>query len=127
MAQMFRVFSGVTIFIGCLGLLGLVSFMAARRTKEVGVRKVLGASVGNILLLFGKEFAALILIAFAVAAPAAYYVMNSWLQDFAYRIHVGAGVFALALGITVLIAALTVGYKALRAALANPVESLRYE
>ncbi len=126
-AQLFRVFSGITIFIGCLGLLGLVSFMAARRTKEVGVRKVLGASVGNILLLFGKEFAALILIAFAVAAPAAYYVMNSWLQDFAYRIHVGAGVFALALGITVLIAALTVGYQALRAALANPVESLRYE
>lgn len=126
-AQLFRVFSGTTIFIGCLGLLGLVSFMAARRTKEVGVRKVLGASVGNILMLFGKEFALLILIAFAVAAPAAYYVMNGWLQDFAYRIQVGAGVFALALGITALIAALTVGYKALRAALANPVESLRYE
>lgn len=126
-AQLFRVFSGTTIFIGCLGLLGLVSFMAARRTKEVGVRKVLGASVGNILMLFGKEFALLILIAFSVAAPAAYYVMNGWLQDFAYRIQVGAGVFALALGITALIAALTVGYKALRAALANPVESLRYE
>jgi len=127
MAQLFRAFSTIAIFIGCIGLFGLISFMAAQRTKEIGVRKVLGATVGNILSLFLKEFAALIAIAFIVAAPIAYFTMNNWLTNFAYRINIGAGVFLLTLAITLLIAAVTVGYRAARAALANPVEALRYE
>jgi ABC-type antimicrobial peptide transport system permease subunit len=126
-SQLFRAFTAIAIFIGCIGLFGLISFMAAQRTKEIGVRKVLGASVQNILLLFSREFALLIGAAFLVAAPVAYFVMQNWLEDFAYRISIGAGVFALALGVTLLIAAFTVGYRATKAALANPVEALRYE
>ncbi|MGH7493077.1 MAG: ABC transporter permease [bacterium] len=127
MSQLFRVFSGMAILIGCIGLFGLVSFMAAQRTKEIGVRKVLGASTGNILLLLSREFAVLITLAFAVAAPVAYFVMRRWLQNFAYRIDIGAEVFALALMFTLIIATLTIGFRALKAAAANPVEALRYE
>jgi len=127
MSQLFRAFSAIAIFIGCIGLFGLISFMAAQRTKEIGVRKVLGATVGNILSLFLKEFAALIAIAFVVAAPVAYFAMNNWLTNFAYRINIGVGVFLLTIAMTLLIAAVTVGYRATRAALANPVEALRYE
>jgi ABC-type antimicrobial peptide transport system permease subunit len=127
MSQLFRAFSAIAIFIGCIGLLGLISFMAAQRTKEIGVRKVLGATVGSILSLFLKEFVALIAVAFIVAAPLAYFTMNNWLTNFAYRINIGAGVFLLTMAITLLIAVLTVGYRATRAALANPVEALRYE
>jgi len=127
MSQLFRAFSPIAIFIGCIGLLGLISFMAAQRTKEIGLRKVLGATVGNILSLFLKEFAALIAIAFIVAAPMAYFAMNNWLTNFAYRINIGIGVFLLTVVITLFIAAIVVGYRAIRAALANPVEALRYE
>jgi ABC-type antimicrobial peptide transport system permease subunit len=127
MSQLFRAFSTIAIFIGCIGLLGLISFMAAQRTKEIGVRKVLGATVGNILSLFLKEFAALIAIAFVVAAPMAYFTMNNWLTNFAYRINIGFGVFVSTIFVTLLIAVITVGYRAVRAALANPVEALRYE
>lgn len=127
MSQLFRAFSAIAIFIGCIGLLGLISFMAAQRTKEIGVRKVLGATVGNILGLFLKEFAALVAIAFVVAAPIAYFTMNDWLTNFAYRINIGAGVFVLTIVLTLLIAVVTVGYRAVRAALANPAEALRYE
>ncbi len=127
MSQLFRAFSSIAIIIGCIGLFGLVSFMAAQRTKEIGVRKVLGASIGHILMMFSREFAMLIAAAFIIAAPVAYFVMNDWLQNFAYRIDVGLGVFAVALMCTMLIAALTIGYRAFKAALANPVEALRYE
>lgn len=127
MAQLFRVFSGIAIFIGCIGLLGLISFMAAQRTKEIGVRKVLGATATNILVLFGREFALLIVIAFTCAAPIAYWTMRNWLDNFAYRIDIGLGAFVLTIAVTLLIAAISVGYRAIRAALANPVESLRYE
>ncbi len=127
MSQLFRVFSGIAILIGCIGLFGLVSFTAAQRTKEIGVRKVLGASTGNILLLFSREFAVLIAMAFTIAAPAAYFVMQRWLENFAYRAEIGAGVFGLALLSTLIVAALTIGYRALQAAAANPVEALRYE
>jgi len=127
MSQLFRVFAGIAIFIGCLGLFGLIAFMAAQKTKEIGVRKVLGASVQDILLLFGREFALLIALAFVFAAPAAYFVMRSWLESFAYRIDVGFGVFGLALGATLCIAACTIGYRAFKAASTNPVEALRYE
>ncbi len=127
LSLLYKIFAGIAIFISCLGLYGLVSFMAVQRTKEVGIRKVLGASVTNIMYLFSKEFILLIVVAFAVAAPLALYMMNNWLQNFHYRITIGASVFIIAVIISVMIALITVGYKSIRAAIANPVKSLRTE
>ncbi|MFT3978915.1 MAG: ABC transporter permease [Ferruginibacter sp.] len=127
LSLLYTIFAGIAIFISCLGLYGLISFMAAQRIKEVGVRKVLGASVTNILYLFSKEFTILISIAFIIAAPLAWYFMNSWLSNFSYRISIGIGVFAVAAIISLLIAWATVGYKSFKAAVANPVKSLRSE
>lgn len=124
---LFQIFAFLAIFISCLGLYGLVSFMAVQKTKEVGVRKVLGASVQSIVYLFSKEFTALIGIAFLISAPLGYYFMQSWLEDFHYHITIGWGVFALAIVLSVGIAWVTVGYKAVKAAIANPVKSLRAE
>lgn len=127
LSLMYKIYAALAIFISCLGLYGLISFMVVQKTKEVGIRKVLGASVQSIMYLFSKEFTVLIAIAFVLAAPAAWYLMHSWLKDFAYRIEIGAGVFAIAIAVSVIIAWITVGYKSLRAALANPVKSLRTE
>ncbi len=127
LSLLYKIFAGIAIFISCIGLYGLVSFMAVQRTKEVGIRKVLGASVANIMYLFSKEFTLLIVIAFIIAAPLAWYFTNNWLQNFHYRIQIGIGVFVLAVLISVVIALITVGYKSLKAAIANPVKSLRTE
>ncbi|MBV9986593.1 MAG: ABC transporter permease [Chitinophagaceae bacterium] len=127
LALLYKIFAGIAIFISCLGLYGLVLFMAAQKTKEVGIRKVLGASVANIVYLFSKEFTLLIIIAFVVAVPVAWYMMSNWLNNFVFRITMGVGVFVLAIVSSILIAWITVGYKAVRAARANPVTSLRSE
>jgi putative ABC transport system permease protein len=122
-----RYVSILAILIACLGLFGLAAFTAEQRTKEIGVRKVLGASVGSVTLLLSKDFTKLVLIGFIVAAPLAYYAMNRWLQDFAYRIDIGWGVFVLSGLLALAVAWLTVSYQSIKAALANPVEALRYE
>ncbi|GAB3641508.1 ABC transporter permease [Spirosoma arcticum] len=127
MGKLVNFFAGIAVLIGCLGLYGLVLFMATQKTKEIGVRKVLGASVGSILWLFGKEFARLIAVAFVLAAPLAWYVMDGWLQDFEYKITLGPGIFVIAIVATVLVAALTVSVQSVKAALMNPVKSLRSE
>ncbi|MBZ4190443.1 ABC transporter permease [Niabella beijingensis] len=127
LSLLYQLFAGVAIFISCLGLYGFVSFMAVQRIKEVGIRKVLGASAGNIVYLFSKEFTLLIGIAFLIAAPLAYYFMHRWLQNFAYRIEIGVGIFVSTILIAEIIAWLTVGYRAIKAAVANPVKSLRTE
>jgi len=127
LANLFNVFALLSIFISCLGLFGLVSFTTAQRTKEIGIRKVLGATVSSIVALLSKDFLKLVLVAFVLAVPVAYYAMSRWLEDFAYRIELGPGVFLLAGSAALVIALATVGVHAVRAALANPVESLRYE
>ena len=120
-------FAGLTIFIACLGLFGLATFTAQQRTKEIGVRKVLGASVGSIIALLSKDFLKLVLIAIVIASPLAWYIMNRWLQNFAYKITIDWWVFALAGLLAVGIALLTVSFQSVRAALMNPVKSLRSE
>ncbi len=120
-------FGGLAIFISCLGLLGLAAHAAQRRTKEIGVRKVLGASVSSITALLAKDFLALVLVAVVVATPLAYYLMHNWLSDFAYRIQMPWWVFALAGAGAIVIAFLTVSVQSIRAATANPVKSLRSE
>jgi hypothetical protein len=127
MFQLFRLFSGIAIFISCLGLYGLVSFMAVQRTKEIGIRKVLGASMAHIVALFSKEFFVLILIAFALAAPLAWFAMQAWLQNFEFRNPMGPGSFLLAILFSLVIAGITVLYRSVRAALTNPVKNLRSE
>jgi len=126
-AWLIRVAAIITIFISCMGLFGLGMFTAQRRTKEIGIRKVLGATVVNITAMLGKDFLKLVLISFFIACPVAYYFSHQWLQDFTYRTDLNWWVFALAGAIAILIAILTIGFQAIKAALANPVKSLRTE
>jgi len=123
----FSIFAGFAILIACLGLLGLSLFATTQRTKEIGVRKVLGASVTNIVMLLSKDFIRLVIIAFVIASPVAYFIMHQWLQDFAYRINIEWWVFAVAGLLSVTIALATISYQAIKAAIANPVKSLRTE
>ena len=127
MGTLFTTFSMLAIFVACLGLFGLAAFMAERRTKEIGIRKVLGATVSSILQLLYKEFFLLIIIANCIACPVAYYMGNQWLQSFAYKTPIGWTIFALSGCIVLAIALLTVSYQAIRAAGSNPTNSLRYE
>ncbi len=124
---LYKIFAGIAIFISCLGLYGLVSFMALQRTREVGIRKVLGATFAHIIYLFSKEFTVLIAITFLISVPIAWYFINEWLKNFAYRIDIEITVFVVTIITSLLIAWLTVGYRAVKAALANPVKSLRTE
>lgn len=125
--KIFGAFSSMAIFISCLGLFGLSTFMAERRTKEIGVRKVLGASISNITLLLSKEFIRWVLLANIIAWPIAYISMSKWLQNFAYRTDVGMWIFILSGLLALIIALITVSYQSIKAAAANPVEALKYE
>lgn len=120
-------FAGLTIFISCLGLFGLATYMAENRIREIGVRKVMGASVASITTLLSKDFVKLVLVSFLIAAPLAYWIMYHWLQDYAYRVNIQWWVFAVACILTITIAILTVSYQSIRAALMNPVNSLKRE
>ena len=123
----FAIFAGFAIFIACLGLFGLATYTAEQRTKEIGIRKVLGASVSQVTQMLSKEFLKLVLIASVIAFPVAWWAMNKWLQSFAYRVNISWWIFAVAGLATLLIALLTVSFRAIKAAIANPVNSLRTE
>jgi len=121
------IFTGIAIFVGCLGLFGLAAYTAERRRKEVGIRKVLGATTQSVVLLLSKDFVKLVAISLLVASPVAWYFMNKWLQNFSYRINIGWWVFAIAAVLAISIAFVTVSFQAIKAAIANPVKSLRTE
>jgi putative ABC transport system permease protein len=121
------IFTGIAVFVGCLGLFGLAAFSAERRKKEVGIRKVLGASVQGVVMLLSKDFIKLVVISLLIASPLAYYFMHDWLNDFAFRINISWWIFGIAAVGAIGIAFLTVGYQAIRSATANPVKSLRTE
>jgi ABC-type antimicrobial peptide transport system permease subunit len=122
-----KYFAYLTILISCLGLFGLAAYDTERRTKEIGIRKVLGANINGLIALLTKDFLKLVAIAIVLASPLAYFLMSKWLQDFAYRISIGWWVFVLAGAIALLIALVTVSFQAIKAAVANPVKSLRTE
>lgn len=120
-------FTFIGIFIACLGLFGLASFIAEQRTKEIGVRKVLGSSIVEVVTLLTKDFAKWVLLANVFAWPVAYFAVTRWLQNFAYKIDIGISVFIISSASALLIALLTVGYQTIKTATANPVDSLRCE
>jgi ABC-type antimicrobial peptide transport system permease subunit len=126
-AKLAAIFAGLTIFISCLGLFGLATYMAETRIREIGIRKVLGASVSSITMLLSKDFLKLVLTAILIGSPIAYWAMNDWLGRYNYHINIGWGVFLIAGVSSIVIALLSVGYQSIRAAVANPVKSLRTE
>jgi putative ABC transport system permease protein len=117
----------ITILISCMGLFGLAMYTAERRTKEIGIRKILGASVFGITAMLSRDFIKLIIIAALIASPIAWLLMNQWLQDFVYRVKVSWWIFFTALGTALIIAMITISFQSIRAAIANPVKSLRTE
>ncbi|MCK4557742.1 MAG: ABC transporter permease, partial [Candidatus Aminicenantes bacterium] len=127
LGRLFNVFSLLSVFISCLGLFGLAAYMAEQKTKEIGIRRILGASIPGIATLTTKEFLKWVALAALVAWPVAYYVMSQWLQDFIYRVSIGPLVFCISGGLTLIIALFAVSYQSLKAATANPADSLRYE
>ncbi|HZG26730.1 MAG TPA: FtsX-like permease family protein, partial [Chitinophagaceae bacterium] len=126
-ARILGIFAGLTIFVASLGLFALATFTAEQRTKEIGIRKVLGANLGGIISLLSKDFIRNILVAFVIALPVAWFVMNQWLQDFAYRIIISWWMFVIAGVLAILIALFTISFRVIRVAIANPVKSLRTE
>jgi putative ABC transport system permease protein len=127
MAGIITSFAVLAIIVACLGLFALSSFMAEQRSKEIGIRKVLGASIGGITALMSKDFIKLVLISIVIASPLAWWAMNQWLKDFAYRIAIGWWAFALAGVVALVIALFTVSFQSVKAAMTNPVKSLRSE
>jgi len=127
LSSLYKIFAVIAIFLSCLGLYGLASFMAVQRIREVGIRKVLGASVSSVVYLFSKEFIVLITIAFIIASPVAWYFMDKWLQDYVYRINISWWIFIVGGISSIIIALITVSFQAIKAALANPVKSLKTE
>jgi putative ABC transport system permease protein len=125
--KLFLNFAVLAIFISCLGLLGLASYSTMQRTKEIGIRKVMGASVSNIINLLSKDFLKLVFVSFFIAAPVAWFFMHQWLKDFAYRTDISWWIFVIAGTTALLIALFTVSFQAIKAAVANPVKSLRTE
>jgi len=126
-ASLAKVFTLLAMLISCLGLFGLASFVAEQRTKEIGVRKVLGASVPNLWLLLSKDFVVLVIIALLIASPIAFYLMQQWIQKFAYRTDISIWVFVAAGAGALVVTLCTVSFQAIKAAVANPVKSLRME
>ncbi|RYY26247.1 MAG: FtsX-like permease family protein [Chitinophagaceae bacterium] len=124
---MAAVFAGLTIAISCLGLFGLATYMAENRSKEIGIRKVLGASVGSLIQLLTKEFVALVFVAIIIAVPVGWLSMNKWLEDFTYRISISWLTFVTAGVLALLIAIVTVSFQAVKAAVVNPIKSIRTE
>jgi putative ABC transport system permease protein len=127
MRDLFTVFSSLAIFIACLGLFALAAFLTEQRTKEIGIRKAMGASVSGLVFTLSKEFLILVGISFVLAVAPAWYFMRQWLADFAYRIELDVAVFLLSGLMAFVVASLTIGFQALKAAKTNPVNSLRYE
>jgi putative ABC transport system permease protein len=125
--QLMTAFSILSVIIACLGLFGLVSFSAEQKTKEIGIRKVLGASSSRIVFSYSKEFTKWVILANAIAWPIAYYMMSKWLENFAYRTNIEIWTFLLAAVLALLIALITITFQVVRAAMANPIDSLRYE
>src|SRR5690606_32487402 len=127
LALVYKIFAVLSIVISSIGLYGLISFLVGQKLKEIGIRKVLGASIAQITFLLSKEFIVLVFIAFAIAVPLGYYLTDQWLQNFSYQTNVPIGLYALVILVSLLITAATVGFRSVRAALSNPVDSLADE
>jgi putative ABC transport system permease protein len=127
MKNIFIIFSAFSVIVASLGLFGLSVFIASERTKEIGIRKALGATVGKVLLLFSKEFIIWIVIANIIAWPLAWIMMKTWLQNFAYKVEIGIWIFIISASTAMLIAIVTISYQSIKAAIANPIKALRYE